>query len=628
MTGNIKQVVKRFETQAGKYKEQAAVKTTRGERSYEDLNRDANRVAFEILSFDKALTLTKNVEKIKDTQTICLLFEHGLEMIIGIIGTLKAGKIYVPLDPAYPEERLLYMLEDSGTTSILTDNSNLVLAEKLIEKTPGKIEIINIDTIDRDRPAENPEVPFDENHFAYIMYTSGSTGTPKGVIQTHQNIVHFVDSYTKRLNIKPSDRILLLTSYSHTVSAIDIFSALLNGATICPYDIKSAEDMNEFSKWIYDNGITIYHSVPTVFRFWLDSVTDKAALSKIRLVVIGGEEIYRKDVEMYKRYFPDDCIFVNLFGSSEVIIATANLVDKQTEVAKVTVPIGFPVDGVEILIVDEDNEEAGVYGVGELVYKSDYLSPGYWNMPGLTDELFGKNVPGNDEHVFQGGDLGRCLPDGCIEYLGRKDFQVKISGHRIEAGEIESVLNDFELIKKSIVHSYKNEKNEYYLVAFYLTEDKSQLDAGELKTYLRQKLPYYMIPAYYVLLEEIPLTPNGKVEKKALPKQADDQRMFVEYTAPRNEIEEKVVDIWQKLLQEEKIGINDNFFALGGNSLKATEFIALTSNTLEIKLSIRDIFDYPTAADFSSMLLEKMEEKAKVEEILKEVENAEPGDIK
>jgi len=379
--------------------------------------------------------------------------------------------VYVPLDAAYPEERLVYILEDSEARLIVTNDTNARLAEKIRDKVNKNISIININRLEKGVSGENPGIEIDPGALAYILYTSGSTGTPKGVMQNHRNVLHFARVYTNALHIHKDDKLTLFSSYSFDAAKMDIYGALLNGAALYPYDIKEEGNLRQMPQWLRQEGITIYHSIPTVYRYFVDMLTpdEPGCFPHLRLIVLGGEAVFKKDIDVYKKYFADHCLFINGLGPTESTVTMQYFIDRQTEIAREAVPVGFAVDETQVYLLNEQNKELGVFGIGEIIFKSDYLALGYWNLPGQTQKAFmtdpvergdlrlaARGVPNvpNDQspmpgdRVYRTGDLGRRLPDGTIEYVGRKDFQVKVSGYRIELGEIESKLDRITGIKK------------------------------------------------------------------------------------------------------------------------------------------------------------------------------------
>ncbi|MDP4146802.1 MAG: amino acid adenylation domain-containing protein [Bacillota bacterium] len=590
-------IIERFERVVAKYPNNIAVKTNKDFITYDLLNKRVNKLSQSILK--STVANNKSLNNIKP-QTVALLCNHDIEMIVAMLGALRTGVIFVPLDPTYPKDRLIYMLRNSEAAMLISDSANITLAEKLKEYLDKDIFICEIDENICD---EKYSKKVEAEQIAYIMYTSGSTGEPKGVVQTNENVLAFLCGYTNEFNINDKDKITLLSSYSHTTGIIDIFSALLNGATLCPYDIKSEGNMDNLVKWIEDEEITIYHSVPSVYRYYMNCVKENKN-SMIRLIILGGESLHKSDVELYKKNFADDCIFVNLFGSSEVIVATSYLISKETEMENNIVPIGYLVDNVECYIINENGEEESVYGVGEIVYSSKYLAKGYWNLENKTKEGFITNPITKTGVVYRSGDIGRILPDGRLEYLGRADYQVKIRGYRVEVSEIESVLDKIDSIEKSVVVAYEEELGEKYLAAYFVVKDGKEFSLEIIKNELKNTLPSYMIPLFFKEIEEVPLTPNGKIDKKALPK-IEFEVEGKEYAAPTNEIEKKLVEIWEEILKISKIGINDNFFDLGGHSLKATLLVGRIYKEFDVKVELKDIFNFSTVREISEQIKSK-----------------------
>ena len=585
-------LVKKIETQAVKFSDKFALKLGDKTMTYQQLNVKVNQLSQIIL---------KENGFSKETETVALLFKHGAEMIIGLLGTLKTGKTYIPLDIDFPEDRLQYILENSAAKLLITDSSNV---KQALQLTNGNIQIINIDEISESISSENPVLDIDPMQAAVILYTSGSTGRPKGVIQSHRNIEHFIGEYSNLLQINSLDKVALFTSYSHAVSIIDIFSALLNGACILPYNLKAKGSMEEMPQWLKDEAVTIYHTVPTVFRYCMDLLKNEERLSQIRLLILGGEAVSQNDVEKYNRHFSDNCKFVNLFGSSEVLIATSYVIDKGTKVTSPIVPVGYLIDGVEAYVLNENEMEVPIFATGEIAYRSEFLAQGYWNMPEKTSEVFVKDPITGEGLVYKSGDLGRIMPDECLEYMGRKDFQVKIRGYRVEPEEIETVLDQVTGIRKSIVVPFKNKNDEYYLAAYCVTEANQNLENERIRDILTQRLPDYMIPAYVTQLNTLPLTTNGKIDRKALPEPEADHNIDIVYVSPQSKTEVKLIKIWQETLGIDKIGINDNFFNLGGHSLKASSLILKIHKEFNVELSLREVFNTPTVKELAKLIKE------------------------
>jgi len=579
-------ISERFEQQVRKHPCKIAVKSKKHEWSYEELDDAANRIAHSILSMCK-----------EGEERIALLFEHDAPMVAALLGTLKAGKTYVPLDPGYPLERLDYILRDSQAGAILTNNKNLALALELIG---DGLLLINIDSLDPMAPIVDIKRTADASELAYILYTSGSTGRPKGVMQNHRNVLHFIRVYTNNLHISTDDRMTLLSSYSFDAAVMDIYGALLNGATLYPVDIRE-EGLAALSEWLVAQEITIYHSTPTVYRYFVNTLGGQPGFPRLRLVVLGGEEVTRRDVDLYKQYFSDDCLFVNGFGPTEATVGLQYFVDKQTKIPGQGVPVGYAVDNTEILLLNAAGKSAELYG--EIAIKCAHLALGYWRNPEATEAAFLSNWQGGGSRVYRTGDIGRRLSDGNIRFEGRKDSQVKIRGFRVELGEIEFALSEHPKVRESVVSAQQNGSGETILVAYVVPLQAAVMTTAEMRQYLSEKLPDYMIPAAFIMMEALPLTPSRKVDRGALPTperfRPELERTFV---APRTAVEQAVAGIWTEVLGLEKVGIHDNFFDLGGHSLLAVRLISEIEKQFGQKIPLVSLFQGATIQYLSDIL--------------------------
>jgi amino acid adenylation domain-containing protein len=571
----------RFQKQVNKYPDKIAIKTKNYQWTYEQLNLAANHIAQKLLQHTP-----------QEQTRIALLFEHDAPMVAAILAVLKLGQIYVPLDPNYPQERGSYILEDSLASLVLTNDENLDYAQSLAK---GKLPIINTDQIEKTQVIAEINCQISWDTIAYLLYTSGSTGKPKGVIQTHENVLHFIRIYTNNLQISCQDNLTLLSYYGFDAAVMGIFGALLNGATLCPFDIKK-EGIQILGKWLKENKITIYHSTPTVYRYFLDYSPERKQLEAIRLVVLGGEEVVKKDIEIYRQNFSKECILINLFGQSESSITLTNFINQDTLIPRNSVSVGYPVAETEILLLDSDGNCTNI--IGEIAIKSPHIALGYWRKPELTDAVFLSDGTGNGR-IYRTGDLGRLQSDGSLQFLGRKDFQVKIRGFRIELGEVEAVLNQHPHVFKTVVIVREDIPGDKRLIAYIIPEAQATLSPSELREFLKQKLPDYMIPSAFVQLDKFPLTPNGKINRRALPApnwEEIDRKTFV---VPRTEIEVKIAEIWSQVLDVKNMGVDDNFFDLGGHSLLATQVISRLFQVFGVKLSFISFFTTPTIAGLS-----------------------------
>ena len=574
----------RFERMAERCADRRAVKTANDDWTYGELNRRANCVA-------RAILRACGREK----ERAALVFNHGAPMIAALLGALKAGKTYVPLDPAYPAERLRYLLKDSQAEVIITENRSISAAAQLAN---GPLRVINIDDADS-QSTDDPSLPISPDALAYILYTSGSTGQPKGVMQSHRNVLQHIRNYTNSLRLTSEDKLTLFSSYGFDAAVMDIFAALLNGAALLPADIKE-ESRERLLARMAEEGVTIYHSTPTVYRYLFGSLTGKENLSAIRMVVLGGEEVHKEDVDLFQRRFSAKSIFVNGLGPTESTLALQYFIDRTTELAGNIVPVGYPVEETEILLLDDSGREAEIYG--EIGIRSACLALGYWGKPEMTGAAFLPDLVDPSKRLYRTGDMGRLLPDGSIAFAGRKDFQVKIRGFRIELGEIEAVLYQHAAVQESVVVARDNIAGDKQLVAYIIPRGSAPA-AGQLRTYLKARLPDYMVPSVFVVLDSFPLTPNGKVDRKALPEPKNSRVALAQaYTAPRNSVEAIIARVWSEILGVKTIGVHDNFFDLGGHSLKATQVVSRLRAELRSEIPLRHLFEFTTIAELAAVI--------------------------
>ena len=594
-------IPERFEKMVRMYPDRLAVKTRNHTLTYDALNRFANHVARAIWT-----------QRDEGNKPVALLLEHDVSVIAAILGVLKADKIYVPLDPILPRVRLTKLLEDSQADLVVTNCKNLPLVHEIGRDRP---HLINIDEIDSRPPEQNLGLSISPDTCAYVLYTSGSTGQPKGVVQNHRNVLHNIITYTNDIHICVDDHLTLLHSCGFVASVRNLFGALLNGAALFPFDIKE-EGSVHLVDWLIQEGITIYHSAPTLFRNVTETLSGEEEFPRLRLIQLGSEQVTIKDVEQYKKHFSGQCIFVNRLGGSETGTFRRYFIDESTLISGSTVPVGYAVEGAEVLLLDEDGKKAGFNEVGEIAVKSRYLALGYWRRPELTKARFLPDSDGEDGCVYRTGDVGLMRPDGCLVYLGRKDFQAKIRGHRIEVTDVETALLHLGMIKEAVVVAWGDDANNKVLVAYIVPAKQPAPTVTVLRRALAEKLPDHMLPSAFVVLDALPLTPNGKVDRHALPV-PDRARPDLEnaFVAPRTSVEEVLARIWSEVLSVDQLGIHDNFFELGGHSLLATQVISRVIKTFRVELPLRSLFESPTVADMAVVITENMANKVGHEEL-------------
>lgn len=600
----------RFEEQVRRYPHRLAIKTRTEELTYNELNRAANRVAHCIL------------DRLGEGQKhVALLFEQCASAIVAMLGVLKAGKVFVPLDRSLPADRLRHILSNSGATLVLTNGHNLSWARELIQ---DEVQALEIDNLNFGFLSENPRLSTSHRSPAYIIYTSGSTGEPKGVVQSHHFTHLYAMNYTNYFHVCQKDRLALLYSYSLGSGANLIFAVLCSGASLYTLDIKE-EGLNGISEWIHQEEVTIFHSLPTVFRQMARSIDGNESVSTVRLIVLAGEQVDRRDVDIFRQFFSKDCIFVNRLGSTEAGGISQYFMDRESQFEGSLVPSGYPIGDDEVLLLDEDGREIGPEGVGEIVVRKPFKPFGYLRMPDLTQAVFRPVPDGGDDWLYHSGDLGRWLPDGSLMHLGRNDSQVRIRGNRIETAEVELVLLAHDAVTETVVVAQDNERGDKYLVAFLVGDRKTMLPDRELRGSLRLKLPDYMIPSAFVRLDSLPKLPGGKIDRRALPAPSKGRPdLDSDFIVPRTPVEEELTSIWAEVLDLDEIGVEDNFLELGGDSLRAGQVISRVVRQFRVDLPLRSLLEAPTVAEMSLVITQSQAQKSdqgRVERMLAELDS-------
>jgi amino acid adenylation domain-containing protein len=575
-------IADRFEKQVAAYPDRLAMRIGDRGLTYAELNAAANRIARAIL------------QTAPQSERVVLLFDQGIAVVVAVLAVLKAGKTYVPLDPLYPAARLADLLTDAEAGLILTSGRYRSAAERAAGH--AALPIIDTDDLDPAAPGDDLGLRISPDAIAYMLYTSGSTGRPKGVIQKHRNLLHFVRTYTNSMRIGPEDRIGWLHSMTFSASNMNVYPGLLNGAAVFPYDVKT-RGLDELPALLQDEHITVCQCVPTVFRHFLNGLTGQERFPALRVFELGGEPVYRSDVELFRRRVGTHPVLVNRLALTEASVAAQYFITAETALNGSAVPVGRPAEGMEILVLGEDGREVGPDEVGEIALRSRHLSPGYWRRPDLTAKAFPPSENGNGVRMYRTGDLGRMRADGLLEYAGRKDFRVKVRGYTIEVAEVESALLEARGVKSVVVMTREDERGDQRLVAYVVRAGEPPKPA-ELREHLAARLPDFMIPSAFVVLDAFPVTNTGKLDRLALP--APDFTAEASgngYVAPRSEVERTVAAIWAEVFGLDRVGIHDDFFALGGHSLLAGRISARIRRAYDVELSLGVLFDAPTVAE-------------------------------
>ncbi|WP_149096496.1 non-ribosomal peptide synthetase [Paenibacillus terrae] len=576
-----------FEEQASLRPDQTAVVISTDSLSYKELNERANQLAHVLLS-----------KGVQPDQAIGLITERSLDMIIAILAIFKAGGAYLPIDPSHPAERIRHMLADSQATLLIAQHPCLLPEGTgyegtiiLLSEQPGLGE-----------PVYNPATDVQARHLAYVMYTSGSTGLPKGVMTTHRNVVKTVVN-NGYLEITPGDRVLQLSNYAFDGSTFDIYSALLHGASLVMVAHGDLLDPLALMNIICEQQITVSFMTAALFNTLVE--VDLEGLSRLRKLAFGGEQASRWHVEKALQVMGDGRL-INGYGPTETTVFAATWAVDRSVCDTGVVPIGKPLNNTALYIVDRAGHLQPIGIGGELYVGGEGVARGYVNRPELTAERFVENpwLPGTQ--MYRTGDLARWLPDGTVEYMGRMDEQVKIRGHRIELGEIESRLLDHPAVREAVVTAARSGSGYARLCAYVVAD--GEWATKELSAHLKMQLPDYMIPASFVRLKQLPLTSNGKVDKRALPEPTDN--CASEYSVPANEMEVALVSLFEDVLGVERIGTKDSFFEHGAHSLNAMTLVARIHKEFGVKVALRDIFEQDSIQALARLIQEEREKEA------------------
>jgi amino acid adenylation domain-containing protein len=539
-------------------------------------------------------------------------------MIVGLLGILKAGGAYLPLDPAYPRQRLSYIIEDAKAQLLLTNS-------KLRDALPGHdVETLFIDQ-QWDQISKQSEERVESGaageNLAYLIYTSGSTGKPKGVAIEHRSAAAFVQWARNEFDEKDLAGVLASTSICFDLSVFELFVPLSCGGKVI-----IAENALALAEMEDCQDVSLINTVPSAMA---ELVRMKAIPGCVRVVNLAGEALNKQLVdEIYNNSSVQ--VVRNLYGPSEdTTYSTFEVVARGNEVT-----IGRPISNSQVYLLDAQMQPVPVGVAGEVYIAGAGLARGYLNRPDLTAERFvvgpfGKNAGGR---LYKTGDIAKYRADGRIEYIGRKDHQVKVRGFRIEPGEIEAALNEHPAVRKAVVVVREDVAGDKRLVGYVVgREESEEVKIAELKSYLKERLPEYMVPGAIVVMGELPLTANGKLDRKALPA-ADGATLNEEkeFIAPRNVVEEMLASIWTEVLGIERLGINDNFFEIGGHSLLATQVVSRVREAFKTQIPLRTFFAGPTVAELAEVLVATEAKPGRTEKLarlLKKVRDLSPEEL-
>jgi amino acid adenylation domain-containing protein len=536
------------------------------------LDKASNQFAAKLLSFG-----------VQPNQLVPVCMSRGADMVVAILGILKSGAAYLPIDPAYPSDRISFMVSDSGASLIVSDGSANI--------ETANITLVDVQNLEEFNGQSLENIPTPEN-LAYVIYTSGSTGQPKGVLVQHQQLYNSTQSRIEFYG--NSGHILLIPSFAFDSSVAVIFWALASGGKLQLASDKAIKEPVVLRSILRD--VDTILCVPSYYRFLQDQNLNKN--SGLKRIILAGESF---DLTMVNKHFEQmpNSLLYNEYGPTEntvwATVATLNSDDSR-------ISIGKPITGVQVYILNNHQQLQGIGMPGEICLGGLQVAQGYHNRETLNKEKFTElTIDGKSlGKIYRTGDLGRWLEDGRIEYLGRVDEQVKIRGYRIEPGEIENLILASGLVKEVAVIAGPDPEGGLRLIGYMVSQNKT--DGNEIKNYLSNRLPEYMVPQFWIEMEALPLTPNGKINRKALPALDVTLGKQANYVAPRNETEQKLAEIWASILKLEKVGVFDNFFELGGHSLLALRLVSAINNSFNSELELMELVSHPTIEGISGKL--------------------------
>ncbi|WP_284343873.1 amino acid adenylation domain-containing protein, partial [Dyella mobilis] len=577
-----------FERQAAQTPDAVALVFEDQSLTYAQLNARANQLAHYLI--DRGIC---------PDDRIALCVERSLAMVVGLFAVLKAGGAYVPLDPAHPSDRLAQLLADAAPALLLTDSAGSAALKSAMPQ--GAIDLVGDAFRWANANPGNPKVTsLTSRHLAYVIYTSGSTGTPKGAQNEHRALVNRLNWMQEAYGLRADDVVLQKTPFSFDVSVWEFFWPLLNGAKLVIAMPEAHKDANYLVEVITRHRVTTIHFVPSMLSIFLDAdgVADCTSLQRI---ICSGEALSASSIRKYRQTLPHTSLH-NLYGPTEAAIdVTAWTCPPDFDAT--LVPIGRPIANTRIYLLDAHRQPVPLGAIGELYIGGAGVARGYLNRPELTAERFLSDPfnPHPDARMYRSGDLARYLPDGNIEFLGRNDHQVKIRGFRIELGEIEARLAEHDAIRDAVVIAREDVPGDKRLVAYVTTSAHDDALAASLRTYLGARLPDYMVPSAFVQLEALPLTLNGKLDRKALPAPDGEAYARHAYEAPQGDIERILATLWEELLGIARVSRRDNFFELGGHSLLAMQLMARLRRQ-GLGIEIRSLFASPILCDLAATL--------------------------
>ncbi|WP_193065048.1 non-ribosomal peptide synthetase [Oceanobacillus oncorhynchi] len=583
-----KTLVSIFEETSEKFSDSVALKFDQITMNYETLNAKANQVAHFLRS--------KGVGR---ESLVCLLFDRSIDMIVSVLGVLKSGGAYLPIDPDYPADRIQNTIIDSKAVFVLTHNS---YGSQLNFKPEKTVSVYDIEKENIDCESKvNPSSINQSTDLAYVIYTSGSTGKPKGVMIEHESVVRLLINSKNPFYFSNQDTWTIFHSYCFDFSVWEMYGALLYGGKALIVPKETAQDPHLFLNLLEREKVTVLNQTPSAFYNLIDEAMERNTLDlALRYIVFGGEALKPSMLAKWKKRFVEPKL-INMYGITEITVHGTFKEITPSEMKDSVSNIGIPIPTLLMYVLDENLEQVEQGEIGELYISGIGVARGYLHRKELTDERFMEIPEYNNQRLYKSGDLVRYLDNGELEYIGRKDFQVKVRGHRVELKEIEYWFIQRENVKNAVVIPKTDDMNMTYLYAYV----EGQVDTDKLRHEIAQSLPSYMVPHFIIEVNKIPLTSNGKVDSKMLPNPLEKSSKEVVYEKPSSSLEKKLAEAFESLFHSHSIGINDNFYSFGGDSLRAAKLSGMLKKNFNINVSIKDILAYPTIKSLAHILTNK-----------------------
>lgn len=575
-------IADRFRVQAERFAVNRAVKDGTVDWTYRDLECGSNRIANRLIAeFGDGL------------EPVAIAARQGASAVAAILGAVKAGKIYVPLDFSEPDGAVSAKLENASVQGILADAAHTGRAQ---EFAMSRRPVVGIDEAMATGDASDPAVPRDPDDPVYIFYTSGSTGVPKGVFDSHRNVLHNILRYTNTLKIGADDRLSLIQSPSFSGTVSTMFAALLNGASLYPVDIR-AEGVAALARRVRAGRITMFHSVPSIFE---RLVATGEGFPRLRVIRLEGDQAFSRHVDLFQEHFSPPCVLVNGLGATETGLTRQYFVEPDDPIEPRALPIGFAVPDMETSVVGPDGADVPAGDVGEIAIRSRYLACGYWRRPDLTAQAF---VPCPDDRgmrVYRGGDLGRMDARGCLSHLGRTDFRVKLRGQWVDMEAIQEAIEARPDVAEAVVTGIGGE--DPAIAAYIVVGNSSTLKAAAVRTALAAEFPPHMVPRHVVFLDALPLDANGKIARKDLPAPVPSTSQEPAFAPPFGALESALARCWCSALGRNAIGRHEDFFDLGGDSLQAIDLFLSIEKTLGRRLPRSVLLEAGTIAEMAARI--------------------------